>query len=74
MTRQQIELEIYSNPLMTREVLFCGMKKKNLVLGFWWMTSCLGYVLGFFMTLSTDPMSRFRGSKFYWKVGYNTSL
>jgi len=26
------------------------------------------------MTSSADPMSRFRGSQFYWKLGYNTSL
>jgi len=26
------------------------------------------------MTSSADPMSRFRDSKFYWKVGYNTSF
>jgi len=25
------------------------------------------------MTSSADTMSGFRGSKFYWKVGYNTS-
>ena len=27
-----------------------------------------------FMTSSADPMSRLRGSKCYWKLGYNTSL
>jgi len=26
------------------------------------------------MTLSADPMSRFRSSKFDWILGYNTSL
>jgi len=26
------------------------------------------------MTSSTDPMSRYYGSKFYWILGYDTSL
>jgi len=30
--------------------------------------------LCFFMMSSTDSLSRFRGSKFYWKVGYKTNL
>jgi len=26
------------------------------------------------MTSSVDPMTRFRGSEFYWIVGYNMGL
>jgi len=34
----------------------------------------IGECFVFLMTSSADSMSRFRGSKFYWILGYNTNL
>jgi len=56
-TRQQIELESYLNPLKTREVLYFRMKKNNFklwVCSFWSMTSRLRYVLQLFITSSPN--------------------
>jgi len=65
-TQQQIKLESCSNPLKTREVLYfriiffggVGTLVDDVMIG-----ACFA---GFLMTSSVDPMSRLRGSKFYW--------
>jgi len=44
------------------------------VWSFWLKTSWLGKDLRFFDDVNGDPMNRFRGSKFNWILGYNTSL
>jgi len=66
-TRQQIELESYSNPLNTREVLYFRIKKnfKFWVWGFWSMMSELGYILQFLYDIIAEPMNRFIHSKFF---------
>jgi len=50
-------------------------KKKVFNFGFLVDDTMIGVCFAVLLTVSSaNPMSRFCGSKFYWKLGYNTSL
>jgi len=64
-TRQEIELESYSNPVKTREDLYLKMEKnvKIWTSGFCLMTSWVGYVLPLFLwrhRQSNEPILWFK--------------
>jgi len=70
-------LETYSNLLKTREVLQLSMKQKLFRFGFFVddvrVGVCFVFSL-FFYDVIAEPSGQFRGSKFVWILGYNTSL
>jgi len=50
-------------------------KKLSLDLKFWANDVMIGVCFAvLLMASSVNPMSQFRGSKFYWILGYSTSL
>jgi len=75
----QIELENYSNPLKTREVLYIRLKKINLCIFLACLVHGHGPMIGgcfsnILMMSSVDPTGGYCGSKFYWIPGSNTSF
>jgi len=74
-TRQQIELESCSNPVMTSGFMWFRFKKFffNLVRGFWANGIMTGTcILVNYMTSSSDPMRQYFGSQYFWILGENT--